>query len=304
MFAEFAVDPMLLTTWAAVRHYAAIFGVEHGKLISDFPKKWELRVVGMIGHLPEVEKHRIIEGLLQLKNCLLPRHHTWAAEKSWFDNALVEHMARPFAAILTALNSSGRDFVLTDADLGAISPPKCWTVPRSKFVARIGRDMAAAVRPLLQNARKVLFVDPNFRPRNKGFRNALAAFLDAMLDHNKKCLAQDITYVTGDERDAAADFKLSCAGWLPDIIPAGMTLRIVRCRAKELHDRFLLTDRGGLTFGQGLDEAGNKEDIQEVLLTILDRTTVDELWKKYTGQRPTHTHEPDGEVVVTGRKRL
>src|SRR5262245_15948813 len=59
---------------------------------------------------------------------------------------------------------------------------------------------------------------------------------------------------------------------------------------------------GGLTFGQGLDEAGDKEEIRDVWLTILGRATVDRLWRDFTGPRPKYTRERDGEVVVTGRR--
>jgi len=149
-----------------------------------------------------------------------------------------------------------------------------------------------------------LFVDPNFRPKHKGFRLGLGAFLEAMLDDNKQWMAQDITYVTGDDHSTLEDFKSLCSGWLPDVIPAGMRVKFVRCRAKELHDRFLLTDRGGVGLGQGLDAAGEKGDIQEVRMTILDRNAVHQLWNDYTGPRPKYTREPDGEVVVTGRKRV
>jgi hypothetical protein len=115
---------------------------------------------------------------------------------------------------------------------------------------------------------------------------------------------QDITYVTGDDRGTADEFKSLCSAWLPVVIPADMRVTVVRCRAKELHDRFLLTDRGGLTIGQGLDEAGEKEEIQEVRMTILDKATVDQLWNDYTGPRPKYARELDGAVVVMGRKRV
>jgi hypothetical protein len=82
-------------------------------------------------------------------------------------------------------------------------------------------------------------------------RNGQSRSLEILLD----------TYITGDNHGTMDEFKALCLSWLPNVTPLGMRVTVVRCLAKELHDRFLLTDLGGLSFGQGLDEAGEKEEI-------------------------------------------
>src|SRR5207253_3165995 len=55
----------------------------------------------------------------------------------------------------------------------------------------------------------------------------------------------------------AADFHASCASHLQPSIPRGLQVRVVRWKYDLLHNRYLLTDRGAIQFGEGLDAAGS-----------------------------------------------
>jgi hypothetical protein len=62
------------------------------------------------------------------------------------------------------------------------------------------------------------------------------------------------------------------------LVPAGLTLRIVRWDKEDLHNRYVLTERGGLKFGQGLDEGTNPPTD---VVNLLGERVHEEIWKDY-----------------------
>jgi hypothetical protein len=159
--------------------------------------------------------------------------------------------------------------------------------------------MARSAGVLLAMSRTILFVDRNFRPKDRGFRRALEAFLMSALDRAGKCLASLIEYHTGD-RMVLSDFTDQCNGWLPDVIPSNLHLRLVRWRFGELHNRYILTDLGGIQFGQGLDEAGDTDQPEDDI-SLLSRDHAAQLLADFIGPMPKYTRA-DTEVVIRGRK--
>ncbi|HJZ58048.1 MAG TPA: hypothetical protein VKE74_24110 [Gemmataceae bacterium] len=66
----------------------------------------------------------------------------------------------------------------------------------------------------------------------------------------------------------------------------------------------MITDRAAVTFGQGLDEAGEKEEIQTVRLTLLDTAAADCLREDFIGDKPRYTPDPGSTVEVIGTKPI
>jgi hypothetical protein len=79
-----------------------------------------------------------------------------------------------------------------------------------------------------------------------------------------------------------------------------MRLRLFRWSHRELHDRYILTDVGGLKFGQGLDQAGDTEQ-QEVQVTLLGQAEAGTLLDGFIGPTPRYTRDMT-EVIVVGKK--
>jgi hypothetical protein len=298
MLHEFALEPSLLNGWQVVRYFMGKFGVDQGRLISRYPKRWEKMVLDALS-CPPVEKARIEEALRRGKNRLLSRHNEYQESLPWLANAEAEHAVRPFHAIIAADNPNNRLFILREADLDETQPAPLWAISRSRLVKRTATDMGRVLQVLLRMARTVVFVDRNFGPKSKNFRLVLEGCLVAMLDQHKKCQAHRIEYHTGDDLDGG-DFTTLCHGHLPEIIPNGVRLRLVRWRSSELHNRYVLTDMGGISFGQGLDQASDTAQ-QEDVVTLLDRTVAEELLQGFIGQAPKYTKD-SVEVRVHGRK--
>ena len=111
------------------------------------------------------------------------------------------------------------------------------------------------------------------------------------------CLGSGIQWVT---RFAATDFIGLCDAWLCDVIPLGMKVRFCRWSHAQLHNRYILTDVGGLKFGQGLDQAGDTEP-QEDHVTLLGQQEAAALLDGFIGAAPQYTRDAT-EVTLTGKK--
>lgn len=304
MFAEYALEPSLLATKESARHFVTQFGFENGRLIAKYPRTWEILVLEQVQSLPDQLRKTLVEYLLRLKRCCVDRGGNWQPTESWLNNAISEHKRSPFAAILSSSNPQNLDFILTEGDADPLSTHSSWQALRSREIPRNVQSFINALAPLLRCSRRVLFVDPNFTPKDRGFRDGLAAFLKALVGGGGKWLAKDIFYVTGDERSTPAEFQALCKSHLTAIIPQGMAVTFNRCKANQIHDRFVITDVGGLKFGQGLDTAGALEAIQNVMVTLLDQATSARLFDEYTGQISKYTFESESKTVVTGTFRL
>lgn len=195
-------------------------------------------------------------------------------------------------------------------DIDEHNPPALWRVERSREVPRTGAAMAKALAPLFGLARTVLFVDRNFAPLDIGFRNGLTALLQRLWECCRDRSGLRVEYHTGDDhptprhKHTAAEFVRQCGVTLATEIPMGMSVRFIRWRYRELHDRYVITDRAAVAFGQGLDEAGTKEEIQVVRLTLLDTAAADPLREAFIGPKYRYTLDPGSTVDVRGTRPM
>lgn len=83
-----------------------------------------------------------------------------------------------------------------------------------------------------------------------------------------------------------------------------MTVLLKRWRqnqsGEQLHDRYILTNIGGVEFSKGLDDDGNDPVGDRVKVTLLDRDSYNLLWAQYAGPNPAFelAEEP---IEVVGR---
>src|SRR5207249_1655863 len=163
-------------------------------------------------------------------------------QQDWLTNAEAEHSRKPVHAILAKANTNRRDFVLEGDSLDETH--SLWRVPKFP-VPRVAQEMAACVAPLLRVSKEILFIDPHFGPEKLRYRRPLEAFLAAILEGRDGGLLVRVEIHTSEE-PAADFFESECQQKLPNIIPEGMSVRLVRWRQKEkgdlLHNRFILTN--------------------------------------------------------------
>ena len=178
-------------------------------MIARYPKRWKRLVYQSLANCGEIERKRIEEGLSRLNDRLLTRHCEWNTQLDWLANAEVEHLHRPFHAILAKANPNLRDFVLEGDRVDETHP--LWNVGIL----------------LLWVSKQIMFIDPHFRPQDLRYRRTLEAFLSAVLVKRYDMLPTRIEIHTGD-RLGSDYFKTECEQRLPSLIPEGIQVHIVR----------------------------------------------------------------------------
>jgi hypothetical protein len=170
----------------------------------------------------------------------------------------------------------------------------------TRVISRTAREMGACVALLLRVSKEIVFIDPYFRPQEIRHRRPLEAFLSAVLEKRDGMLPTCVEIHTGDSLGYDY-FKTECEQRLPSIVPEGIQVHIVRWREKDggekLHNRYILTDIGGVSFGVGLDD-GAEGETDEV--TLLDDKTYRFRWAQFVGSEPAF--ELVDELVVEGNR--
>jgi len=283
MLHEFAVEPRLLTNWKDFRYFVEKFGVPHGRLISRYPKKWKRMVFESLAECGEIERKRIEERLARLDDRMMNSSRIYNPERGWLENSETSHGLRPFRAILAKGNPRNQAFVLDGDALDETHP--LWKVPRSLVVPRRAADMTACVSLLLQLCDAVILVDPHFRPQERRFTRPLEAFLAAACRPDGAFPAKIEIHLTTDWDHL--QFQEKCQQRLPRVIPTGVQIcvRVLEERdgGEKLHNRYILTDRGGVKFNIGLDDGdpGQTDDVD-----LLDELQYQLRWAQYVSGTP------------------
>ena len=182
-------------------------------------------------------------------------------------------MRRPFHAILANDNPRNNPLVMREDDVLGMDPPSAWRVPREIPVHRTATSMATHLDPMLRCATRILFIDPYFRASELRWRNPLQAFLNIICDGSREVTLECHASACYQNSPSWDIFLRECKTHLPRLIPRGFTLTVRRWEERnvgeELHDRYILTDIGGVVIPRGLDES------DEYTLPEKDRGTID-----------------------------
>jgi len=303
MIHEYALEPELVATWIDRqdgRYFIEKFGLGQPRIVSRYPKCWKKLAWDALQSDNEIEKKRLEELLARLGETTVKRPGAqWNPEASWLGNSVAEHARVPFHAILARHNPPRLTHVLVADELDDTTP--LWAEPRGLSVSRSARQLAAAVAAMLRNAKEIVFVDPHFGPENRRHREPLQAFLRAALDHRPGALPDRVeVQCSVDDRVSESFFREECQRRLPRMVPRGLRVDLVRLRwrpgGERLHNRYILTDIGSVTFGVGLDQgdAADSDDIQ-----LLDRPQHELRWAQYAGESPAFDR-PEPPVTIEG----
>jgi hypothetical protein len=177
-----------------------------------------------------------------------------------------------------------------------------WNASTSCVIPRKAQEMASWVALLLQSCHEVLLIDPYFRPSDIRHRRPLEAFLAAVIEKRQIAPLMRVEIHTGDH--ASADyFRGECERCLPSIVPEGMRVRVIRWRQRDggdlPHNRYILTDVGGVSFGVGLD---NGTDGEADEATLLEEKTYQIRWVQLAGPEPVF--EFVDELMIEGIRGL
>jgi len=297
MIYEFALDPGVMNNWASFRYFYDNFGAEKGRLISQFPSKWKRIVYEACSTCRDIEKKKIEEKLINIKNKLVRMSRAYDSSLSWLDNAEFQHAQKPFRAIFSSSNPRNNEDVLIADNIDDSTP--LWNIECGLCVAREACEMANCVQPMLSLCSKVLFIDPHFNPDRLEYRNTLRQFLVPISVNSK---VSCVEYHLGDNL-GGSHFRDQCKQKIPPLIPKGMEVKFIRWKqldeGEKLHPRYILTDLGGVSIEVGLDE-GNLGQTTDI--NLLSEAIYTKRWNDF--QQATAAYQFIDELTVEGVRQL
>jgi hypothetical protein len=143
-----------------------------------------------------------------------------------------------------------------------------------------------ALRPLLLISKKVLIVEPNFTIESPRFREPFEAILMATLDLQSR-VRPDLQlelHLGMDRLDQYHDKHASLKAFLEPHVPDGMKVTVVGWDKDDLHDRYLVADRFGISIGEGIGLPDARTNRPEDVLALVDATTAGKLMLQYCDQ--------------------
>ena len=141
-------------------------------------------------------------------------------------------------------------------------------------------------------AKEIDIVDPFFdlRPLNGDYVGPLSALLAKLAAAGCEGKTFRIHYRTHDSRPPDHIVQQDAPRLTDGLIPDGFTLELNEWEqlpnGEDFHDRFVLSDCGGLLIGAGLSAAGPQEN---ATLTLLDDQHVQELRQKFSDGATTYS---------------
>ena len=298
MIYEFAVEPAAVALWGEAnlyRYFSDKFGLGHPRIISVFPSvsRWRREVLNAAGisdsenedpSIGDLDLPRLLAMVdLLLETHIARAHVPFNNGKSWLANAEIAALRYPFQGIVAREKPRSNNPVLLAESLG-LEPNEAWDVRSATTPGRTALDLATALSPMLRCAREIVFVDPYFHAQDVKRREIIGAFLTEVI-RNRPCASPtriDIL-VSGDKKLATFDyFKNGIVSKMPRHIPRGTAARFIRLKKRqggeELHNRYVLTNLGGVKLGNSLNEGGAGETDDA---NLMDREQYLLRWSQY-----------------------
>ncbi len=320
MICEYALEPELVATWYDDLHYHYFitrFGFDPqdgratGRVVTQYPSRsWKKKVWNAFNansgqSNSRIERGRITELLKQLGTPSTSRSaNTWKDHQSWLENAEQENKRHPFHAILALDNPRNNPQVVRGNDMIEKPPPPIWQVPGETPIQSSAISMATRLEPMLRCATRILFIDPYFRASESRWQDPLQEFLKIICDGSREVTLEYHASASYKGAPSWKHFSRECRCRLSPLIPQGFTLTVHRWEnrnnGQQLHNRYILTDIGGVLFGAGLAESApyDKDDIHRLSYEAWQQRLND-----YGNSNPAFDPDPDGDpIVIRGTK--
>lgn len=316
MVFEFAIEPGLVATWGEpsnFRYFYEKFGIGQPRMMAEYPKlqNWRRRVLQAATGKSDMELQRVTAMVTMLSESMISRKtDCYDGNTEWLENAEQEDSVSPFHAILALSNPRNHPSVLKAQMLG-ISNNSQWYIDKQlPDVPRKASEMAKAVRPLLHNCHIAIFIDPYFMLGDdwQKWQRPFGKFIQELPMERYALTQLRVEFHSSvDVKNApsAKFFKQRCMEKLAEHIPNGLSICFKRWEqkpgGKKLHDRFLITDIGGVDFSTGLDE-GLDGETQKI--SLLEANAYKTIWECYMSNDPAFNLAPDNKFTILNGKIL
>ena len=293
------------------------FSWDTGCVIVQYPSTWKELVKRLVGDEKRLE---VLLAWLPRTQIIRTSDLLWKDTFTWLENAEAEqeNSLHWFHAILARDNPRHQSNVVRGADISS-GTARAWDQPPPSItVDRTAASMAACIEPMLRYATRIRFIDPHFCALHERFRDPLCEFLRIICDSKRAVTLELHASVTKSLEDEAASnktsswevFRLECEAELPRIIPKDFMLTIYlwkkRKKGQSFHNRYILTDIGGVQLGTGLDREITKGTQDQDVITRLSALDSLQWINKYnsdpSGPKPAFNLE--GKEAIRGCRNI
>jgi hypothetical protein len=292
VFYEYGIEPAALSTWERLRYFLDACGPWEGRFIAQYPSDWQRRVFQAMDDAPKA-KAKATERLRALdRRVLLGRPSSiYNGERPWLENAIAEDQRRRFRAIVSEAEASDATRrILNAADVS--NTDELWKSERGCHVARDPAAVIAKISLLLQASQRVALVDPYFNPTDRGKVAFLVALCDAV---SQQGAAVDVH--ASDGTIAYNFYEYNARRILPRLLTRGQEVTLhfwsERNGGHRFHNRYLLTDIGGVKFGDSIERGEPNHDDQ---MNIMDEPSRSEQWGRFYSS--SGAFDPAGAAIM------
>lgn len=277
MFKEIAVDPAAIAaSYLQFNHIIDRFGIPEGRLIAAFPSKWKRLVYEAAN--AQLKSHldlkRIEERLRKLPQAsiLSKERPGQGCAEDWVSAAIEEHRRLPFDAVVTAAEVGEVGF-LQPADVSIEHPS--FATNRQWHVKRDAVSMADCCGPLWSSSLHIKLVDPYFDASSRRFKRPFVEFMRRVRP------GTTVDIFRGDQL-GVEQYVNGVQRVLAEIGPVDVVLRLFVRPQDPMHNRFVLSSVGGVSFQIGLDDDATGERPEDIV-TLLQNDVWSREWNTYTG---------------------
>ena len=284
MLREYAVEPEAFSSWEVLRHILSECGVYNkGRMISNFPsKEWIRLVCGQIDKFPsQMDVKRAKEYLLANKAKLISMGRTFDRQKDWLKNAISSHEEKPFQGVLVK-NEDGTKEGILKVDEMTFEEPE-WNIDSDDKIPRTTEAIVETAAPLLQISRSIALVDRNFHFYAYQKEPIVQLYKKAKEGTPLSSFCMHVSAVKSGFPVPEEEFAFKSKKFLGSLdLSPGQRFIFVRWGKREggenQHPRYVLTDRGGISFDHGLDEGktGETTDVR-----LLGQRVWEQRWAQY-----------------------
>lgn len=279
MIYEYAVEPKLIVQWAidvkVGQYFIEKFGIGRARIICEYPEKdFHKQIYDELNTIEDdIEREKGIEFYNQLTETMIKRKDiVYNNTDSWLENVRREHKRFKFFGILAYSNPKNSEEIIDGINF-EWNKIQRWNHKRGIVIHRKAADIADTVSEMLKNADSVLFIDPHFRADKSQWRDTYTLFLKILANRFHKSIPSQIEiHASADYQKAPSYifFKDACEKYMKKCIPKDLTVTFKRWKQSangpNLHNRYILTDLGGVLFGYGTDRGETDNEIDDLML--------------------------------------
>lgn len=278
MIYEYAIDPEFIIKLADDRARALLVSQHMGAgkacVAAGYPKNMVQEVMLLLGEQKPQNGTREyaawdekVNRAVELAKCLINPATKRHFEQDWEGSFAYEHERHPLAGILSEKKASELTSITQNSHDLLHDNCSLYTCSNYLPTLRTGESLCEQLRPLLTNASHITFVDPYFFVEDRFIAPYTLFFKEILaVNHVRVKNKRKLTIITLDSSQVSGpktksiphnEFEQSCRTILSPLVGNAAEVHMYRVSPKtdgqELHNRYILTEIGGVVFGHGTD---------------------------------------------------